>query len=119
MRFFLDNDVDAAVASMLRRKRHQAWTAEEAGLAAARDDDLSVYAHTKRAVLLTHDREFTTRRRRSPIGQHVRLACAAWDAVEVLRRDLAALEVILRARPAVTVVLSKSTEPLVLEQDWR
>lgn len=119
MRFFLDHDIDAGVAAMLRRSGHQVWTAANAGLADTTDDDLSVYADDKNAALVTHDREFTARRRRNPIGQHVRLACHEWDAAAVLREHLAALETILHARPVVVVVVTKNREPRILEADWR
>ena len=119
MRFFLDNDVSQVVALMLRRARHDAWTAAEAGLADAADDELSVYADDKGAVLLTHDREFTQRRRRNPIGRHVRLACKEWEARDVLRGSLAALVPILEARTTVTVVLTKGRELRILDDDWR
>jgi predicted nuclease of predicted toxin-antitoxin system len=119
VRFFLDNDVDDAVARMLRRARHQTWTAADAGLARAPDDALSVYADDRGAALVTHDREFTARRRRHPIGQHIRLACKEWEAAALLRDRLPYLLPILEARTVVTVVLSKGRAPLVLEDDWR
>ena len=119
MRFFLDNDVDDAVRTMLRRARHEAWTAAMAGLADASDDVLSVYADDRRAVLLTHDREFTTRRRRRPIGQHVRLACHEWEAADTLRRNLRALTEILRGRREVNVVVAPGKAPTILEPDYR
>ncbi|MGH3622450.1 MAG: DUF5615 family PIN-like protein [Sciscionella sp.] len=55
MRFVCDHDVDARVAAALRKTGHQAWTIEEAGLSRAGDDDLTVYAMDRGAVLLTHD----------------------------------------------------------------
>ena len=119
MRFFLDNDVDTAVATALRRRRHDVWTAAEAGLADAADDDLSVYADSKAAALLTHDAEFTTRRRAEPIGQHVRLACPEWDAAAILVRHLPALLVILSARKPVTVLLTRDAGPRILERRRR
>jgi hypothetical protein len=119
VRFFLDHDVDSAVATMLRRKRHTVWAAGDAALSRTTDDVLSVYADTKRAVLVTHDVEFTARRRAEPIGQHVRLACREWEAADVLARHLAALLAILRARPCVTVLVTKDAAPRILERDWR
>ena len=44
LRFVCDHDVDTAVAAMLRRRGHDAWTASNAGLSTASDDELTVYA---------------------------------------------------------------------------
>lgn len=68
-RFFLDHDVPASVAAMLRAEGHQCWTANEAGLATeSQDDNLTVYADEHRAVLVTLDREFSQRRLKNSIG---------------------------------------------------
>jgi hypothetical protein len=48
-RFVCDHDVDVAVAMMLRKAGHEAWTAADAGLYRAGDDDLTVYADNKDA----------------------------------------------------------------------
>ncbi|MPZ89810.1 MAG: hypothetical protein GEU81_17510 [Nitriliruptorales bacterium] len=87
MRFLLDNDVDHAVASVLRAAGHDVVTASAVGLAgeeAAVDDEVTVYATDRDMVVVTHDREFTARRKRRTVGLHVRLMCAQPDAVEVL-----------------------------------
>jgi predicted nuclease of predicted toxin-antitoxin system len=84
VRFFLDNDVDVAVAHALRRAGHDCWTAANAGLETGSDDDLTVYAYDHRAVLVTHDKEFSTRRRVNVIGHHIWLRCLEWDAAGVL-----------------------------------
>ena len=91
MRFLLDNDVDAALVGLLTRAGHQAWTAWQAGLAgveSAEDDAVSVYAHDKVAVVITHDAEFTARRRRNTFGQHVWLRCEHPDAFDVVETHL-------------------------------
>ena len=44
MRFLLDHDVDAAVGQMLRHRGHECWAAGSAGLARAKDDELTVWA---------------------------------------------------------------------------
>lgn len=91
MRFVLDNDVDAGVCRELRRAGHECWTAADAGLAgrvAADDDSVSVYAEDKNAVLITHDREFTSRRIRQTHGLHIRLTCAQPDGPQVIRERL-------------------------------
>ena len=58
MRFFLDNDVPVSVRTMLQRYGHEAWSANEAGLAEAEDDDLTVYAVRRRSVLVSLDAQF-------------------------------------------------------------
>jgi predicted nuclease of predicted toxin-antitoxin system len=91
LRFFCDHDVDAAVATRLRQLGHEAWTAAEAGLNRVQDDDLTVYAHDKQAVLLTHDREFSRRRRRNVLGWHIQLRCDEWEAADLLEKHLEAI----------------------------
>jgi hypothetical protein len=49
------------------------------------DDEVTVYAVNRGMTVVTHDREFTARRKRHTIGLHVRLMCAQPDAVDVLR----------------------------------
>ena len=46
-RFVCDHDDDVAVAMMLRKAGHEAWTAADAGLYRAGNDDLTVYADNK------------------------------------------------------------------------
>ncbi|HEX8859089.1 MAG TPA: DUF5615 family PIN-like protein [Actinomycetes bacterium] len=84
MRFFLDNDVDVVLASMLRRRGHTCWVAARAGLADAADDLIAIYAENLDAALVSHDRRFAKRRMRNTMGQHVWLACLQVDAIEVL-----------------------------------
>jgi hypothetical protein len=70
-----------------KRNGHECWSAAAAGLAgddAAEDDDVSVYADEKGAVVITHDREFSLRRRRNTFGRHVWLRCLEPMAVDVL-----------------------------------
>jgi hypothetical protein len=43
VRFFLDNDVDVAVATLFRRAGHHCWTAADAKLADATDDALAIW----------------------------------------------------------------------------
>lgn len=90
MRFFFDNDVDAQVCAELRVRGHECWFARDAGLSEADDDDLAVYADDHSAVMVTHDREFTTRRANSssPFGKHIRLSCNNTNAVEVMMEQL-------------------------------
>lgn len=84
MRFVLDHDVDARVLKVLRAAGHQSWTAADAGLYVAGDDEITVYAQSKGATVLSHDREFSARRRRNPIGRHVQLGCREPDALVVI-----------------------------------
>jgi predicted nuclease of predicted toxin-antitoxin system len=88
VRFFLDNDVDDAVAGALRRAGHECWTAAKAGLAAAADDEITAYAHDNHAVLITHDKEFSRRRQKNVVGKHVWLRCPELQAVDVLMDHL-------------------------------
>jgi predicted nuclease of predicted toxin-antitoxin system len=107
VRFFLDNDVPVSVGKMLRRQGHTCWTAADAGLAGeGQDDNLSVYADVREAVLITLDREFTLRRRHNPIGRHVRLRCREPVAAELLSAKLAEVLAFLR-REHVTVTVSE------------
>ena len=59
---------------MLRRHGHECWTAGAAGLARARDDELTVWAAEHQAVLVSTDGEFGQRRMQNAIGRHVWLA---------------------------------------------
>jgi predicted nuclease of predicted toxin-antitoxin system len=107
VRFFLDNDVPVSVGRMLRQRGHKCWTAAEAGLAdEGQDDNLSVYADVREAVLITLDREFTMRRRRNPIGRHVRLSCDEPEAATILSANLNEVLAYLQ-REHVTVTVSR------------
>jgi predicted nuclease of predicted toxin-antitoxin system len=88
VRFFLDNNVDTAVRAVLLRAGHISWTAAGAGLAAANDDSIAVYADEKDAVLVSHDRAFAQRHTRNTTGKHLWLHCEPPDAAEVIDRHL-------------------------------
>ena len=103
MRFFLDNDVDAEVASFLTRRRHQCWRAGEAGLADANDELIAIYAEERQAVLISHDKAFAKKRMANTRGQHVWLHCQHVDAVDVLARHLAEVEAKLASMPLVVL----------------
>lgn len=114
MRFFLDNDVPVTVQAALNRHGHEAWSAHEAGLAEA-EDDLTVYAAKRRAVLVSLDVEFMQRRRKNAIGRHVWLRCAEPDAAVVLVRHLKeVLEYLERDHVTVTV----SGHGVKADSDW-
>ena len=114
MRFFSDVNVDAEVAARLRQLGHDAWTAPVAGLSGARDDELTVYADNKKAALLTHDQEFSRRRRKHVIGWHIQLRCAEWDAADLLEKHLAAILVMLKSGEDLFIVVS----PEGMEVSW-
>lgn len=117
MRFVCDQDVDARVASVLRGLNQEAWTAAEAGMSRARDDELTVYASSKGAALLSHDVEFSERRRRNVIGRHIYLRCNEWDAPDLVSTYLADLLPILDHHQDVWVRLSAAGPALSF--DWQ
>lgn len=84
MRFFLDQNVDARVRRFFVERGHESWTADESGLSREADNNLTVYATEKKAVVITHDKEFSQRRRRHIVGQHIYLRCDEPDAIDVL-----------------------------------
>lgn len=91
MRFLLDNDVDYRVARILRQHGHDVVTAPDVGLAgvvSAEDDALTVYGCERDRVVITHDREFTTRRKRNTLGLHVRIRVEQPDGPEVVEQRL-------------------------------
>jgi predicted nuclease of predicted toxin-antitoxin system len=106
VRFLLDHDVDAAVGRMLRRHRHECWTASQAGLATATDDALTVWASEHRAVVVNTDREFSRRRMNNAIGHHVWMRCLDWEADAVLEANLAEVVHRLQARSDLTIRVS-------------
>jgi predicted nuclease of predicted toxin-antitoxin system len=106
VRFVCDQDVDAAVAATLRRLGHDAWTAANAGLSAVGDDELTVYADELSAALLTHDVEFSQRRRRNVVGKHVWLRCSEMDAASLVEERIDELVAALSIRKDVWVRLS-------------
>ncbi len=73
---------------MLRHRGHECWTAGSAGLARAKDDELTVWAAEHQAVIISTDGEFGQRRMQSAIGRQVWLRCSDWEASEVLADHL-------------------------------
>ena len=63
---------------------HEAWTAEEANLSAEADPNLTIYAHDHRAVLVTHDKEFSKRFEKRIVGHHIFLDCSELAARDVI-----------------------------------
>ena len=107
MRFFLDQDVDAAVAKALRMAGQDAWTASNAGLHAMGDDSLTIYAQQKGAALITHDREFSQRRKHNVVGQQIFLRCLEEEAATLIVTHLPAVLALLQAFDDIYVSLSK------------
>jgi predicted nuclease of predicted toxin-antitoxin system len=106
VRFFLDHDVQAGVGRALRSRGHDCWSAQEAGLNEATDDSLTVYAAHKNAILVTHDKEFSKRRRRNVAGWHVQLQCPEWDAADLLLQHLDYVGTIVASFEDVFISLS-------------
>jgi len=98
--------MDVAVRHMLIKAGHEAWTAANARMGEANDDSLTVYAQEHDAVLVTHDREFSTRRRRAVVGRHILLRCNEWDAADVLERNLPEILPVLGRKCDVFVQVS-------------
>jgi predicted nuclease of predicted toxin-antitoxin system len=116
VRFFLDHNVPASVGTMLRRQGHDCWTAAHAGLAAeGQDDNLTVYAAERSAVLVTLDRRFMQRRQANPIGRHLRLHCAEPEAAACLAGHLAQVLALLE-RDHVTITISPNA--VKADSDW-
>lgn len=121
MRFLLDNDLDAAVGRVLRTARQQCWTAFEAGLAgvaAADDDDLSVYAQQRDAVIVTHDRAFSRRRMTHTFGRHLWLQCEQPDAADLVATHLIPLIDALQTRADLVVTLNPTSGVIIHAPRW-
>jgi predicted nuclease of predicted toxin-antitoxin system len=86
VRFILDHDVDVSLRAFLIAKRHECWSAGEARMARRSDEDLAIYAHRIRAVIISHDIEFAGWRKKRTYGQHIWLRCPEPAAVETLSR---------------------------------
>lgn len=107
MRFLLDHDVDAAVGTMLRRRKHVCLTAAQAGLGAAADDALTVWASDHGAVLVSTDQEFGRRRWRHAIGRHLWVRCHDWEVADLLGVHLDEVTRRMEAQADLTIRLSK------------
>jgi predicted nuclease of predicted toxin-antitoxin system len=118
LRFVCDQDVDARVAAALRRQCHEAWTASDAGLSRGSDDSLTVYAYDHDAALITHDIEFSRRRRRNVVGWHVFLRCNEWDGPAVILDHLDDLLLIFERKRDAWVKLSVGVAP-EWSFDWK
>ena len=119
MRFYLDNDVDIRCRAALQRldSSHVVYTANEAGRSDADDDEQTVYASERDAVLITHDREFTERRKRNSIGRHVRLDCEQPDGPEILTTQFPEVLAELERHANIVVELSRNTHKSTIRWD--
>ena len=111
MRFFPDHDVDARIRGILIRRGHICTTASQANLWDATDDTLTVYA-----VLVTHEKEFSQRRRRNVVGMHIQLRCAEPDALDLLEKHLD--EVVDYLRSSRDIFISVSFNGLTVSHRW-
>ncbi|GAA1860332.1 hypothetical protein GCM10009836_45590 [Pseudonocardia ailaonensis] len=68
---------------------------------------MTVYAHEQGAVLLTHDKEFSQRRKRNVIGRHVWLRCLDLDAPALVERRLDEIVAAVSIREDIWVRVSQ------------
>ncbi len=103
---------------MLVAQGHESWTAGAAGLAREQDQELAIYAHDKRAAVVTHDIEFSKWRRRRLFGQHIWLRCDEPDALDVLRRALPRIVPNLERGKDVWIRLNLSGDAEIYFKGW-
>lgn len=116
--FYLDNDVDVSCAAVFKDAGFQCWTASQAATQTDDDDEQTVYATDKGAVLVTHDAEFTNRRKRMPIGHHVRLLCHQLDAPDLLRTALPQIVAFLAAAPNMVLEVRPGRDGVCEVKAW-
>jgi predicted nuclease of predicted toxin-antitoxin system len=118
VRFVLDENVDRAVAGVLRQAGHDCWTVGEAGLSGAIDDAIAVYADERKAVLISHDRAFAERHRLNILGKHVWLGCEPFEAPGAVRAHLPEVMRLLVSMP--NVVIEVTVDQVILHPPrWR
>jgi predicted nuclease of predicted toxin-antitoxin system len=86
VRVVVDQCVPVEVARWLASEGHQAWTAFDAGLDDAEDEDLIAYSHAKGAVLVTTNRDCAQLARRLRSAQAIWLAVRETDALPTMQR---------------------------------
>ena len=118
LRFYLDNDVDVTCAAVIRAAGYECWTASQAATQNDDDDEQTVYAVDKGAVIVTHDREFTNRRKPQPFGHHVRLKCHQMDGPELLERALDRIVTSLSASPDMVLEVSPGRGGVIVIKAW-
>ena len=113
MRFVVDQCVPVEVARWLASEGHEAWTAYEAGLDDAQDEDLIAYAYVKAAALVTTNRDCAQLARRLRSAQLIWLAVREVDARATIERAVAWIE--QNRLPAGRVLkVSKTANPQLL-----
>jgi predicted nuclease of predicted toxin-antitoxin system len=113
VRFVVDQCVPVEVARWLSSDGHEAWTAYEAGLDDARDEDLIAYAHAKRAALVTTNRDCAQLARRLRSARVIWLAVREPDARAAVERAVAWIG--QHALPQGRVLkIGKTAEPQVV-----
>lgn len=106
MRFVLDSDVDeGGCRRALVGHGHEVLTARAGGVQ-DEDPDVTAYALTNGAAVITHDRRYTIAHRKNPIGRHVWLRCPDPAAEAVLNRALPQLAPLVEAHELVTIKVS-------------
>lgn len=95
-----------SVAHVLRRAGHDCTTASETGTADLEDDDHTVYATDRAAVMVSCDRRFSQRRQRQAFGKHLYLRCAMPQVAEVLEGHLAEVLDTLQWAEHITVTVT-------------
>ena len=103
LRFYLDHDVSALVKKPFRDLGHDAWTANESGLATSSDVDQMEYAIRKDAIVVTHDAGFASRERKRTTGRLVHLDVRQPEAPRIVS-DYLPHAVLFLARHDVCVV---------------
>jgi predicted nuclease of predicted toxin-antitoxin system len=88
----VDHCVPVEVAEFLRQRGHEAWTAFEAHLQTAGDDDLNIYADAKDAILVTVNKDCAAIARRLQAASVVYLRVRERDAVQAAARAEAWLQ---------------------------
>lgn len=86
-------------------------------MADASDDDVSLWADKRGAVVITHDREYFNRRKRNTFGRHVRLACKDWEAVAIIERHLPDIVKLIPTRDAVVIKVT-SERVKIFPNSW-
>lgn len=108
MRFVLDECIDARLRTIFQHAGHECWTISDAGLSGEDDDEVSVYAHDRGAVLVTDDRNLIRRRRANLFGKTLELRGSKRAALEYVGRHLGAGIELLGSAPDVIVAISSS-----------
>lgn len=77
-----------------------------------------MYAYDQDAVRVTHDMEFSMRRRKNVVGRHIFLRCNEWDGITVRKQHLDATLPALGRHRDLWIKLSLGTER-EYSHDWK